>query len=554
MNLNIIQVSSLEKIRPDDAMTTPELHKTAAVNGERISYQICIKTDTFIESKVSVESELKDYIQLYHVKNAVMDMPARDADKADMVNEDYITLKPGLMPDILVPLTETNNHLKISNQIATLWVRADIPADFPAGTYPIHIRIQPENELDATVFHLKKTMFVEVVPALMPAQKLIYTRWFYADCIAVQHNVEIYSEEHWSLIDKYIAAAADVGINMILVPVHTPPLDTAVGTTRPCVQLVDIEKKGEIYEFNFAKFHRFIAICKKNGIQYYEIAHMFSQWGAKWAPNIMVTENGKKDYLFGWHVASDSELYVSFLKQYIQAISEALHIEGISEKTYFHISDEPHGDQITAYKRAYEIIRPLIGSSKTFDALSEYAFYEKGLVECPVTGVQNIQEFLEHDIENQWTYYCCAPEKVFTNGFMAMPSHRVRILGFLLYKYNIKGFLHWGFNFYNAALSRYPINPYLTTSSDRSHASGDPFIVYPARDGVYGSIRGQVLYDGIQDMNICFALEEKIGRDAVVAMIDEAAGYDLRFDTYPKNKDYLLNLRAKMIQQLKQED
>ena len=43
------------------------------------------------------------------------------------------------------------------------------------------------------------------------------------------------------------------------------------------------------------------------------------------------------------------------------------------------------------------------------------------------------------------------------------------------------------------------------------------------------------------------ALEALIGRDAVVAMIDEAAGTPLRFDTYPDSDDFLLDLRAKMI-------
>ena len=36
----------------------------------------------------------------------------------------------------------------------------------------------------------------------------------------------------------------------------------------------------------------------------------------------------------------------------------------------------------------------------------------------------------------------------YTNRFIAMPSGRNRVGGFLLYKYGINGFLHWGFNFY----------------------------------------------------------------------------------------------------------
>lgn len=550
MELSVRQVSSLEKIRANDSLPCNEIHDKTAMLGERFSYQICMKSDQRLKVSLAVESKLSEYVKLYLVKDVYMDMPTYEK---DLVEEDYITLDPGLMPDVLIPLEEQHNVLTLSEQVTSVWVKVDIPKDLEAGNYDLKIKIaQRFNQFSSiessdTMFEFYEIMRLTVIPAVIPKQRLIYTRWLYIDCIAEQHNVRFFSEEHWDLIDKYIAAAVDVGINMILVPIHTPPLDTAIGARRACVQLVDIEKKREKYEFSFGKFRRFIDICKKRGIQYYEMAHMFTQWGAKYAANIMVTENGKTDYLFGWHVAANSREYVSFLKQYIAAISAELESEGISEKTYFHISDEPLQDNLETYKTATEIIRPLIGKSKTFDALSNYDIYEKGQVECPVTSVDHVSEFLKHEIENQWVYYACVPERVYTNCFMAMPSCRVRILGFLLYKYNIKGFLHWGFNFYNTELSHFPINPYLTTSGDKAHPSGDSFIVYPGKGCAYPSIRGEVTYEAIFDMDICFALEEWIGRKAVVEMIDRAAGRELTFDNYPKNKDFLEKLRSDMI-------
>ena len=549
MQFTLKQISSLEKIRNAADLNCAEVFQKTAMAGERVSYQICLNgTPTLRNISVSLESELADHITLYDVKSVVMDRPTT---YPDLDPEDYITLEPGLMPDLMVPLSLQNNLTQVSPYATTLWVRVDLPKDITPGTYMIKItyHLFQQDHLDC---ELSTTMKLEVIPAVLPEQKLIYTRWFYADCIADYHNVEAYSQKHWELIEKYIAAAADVGINMILVPVHTPPLDTEIGTTRTCVQLVDIEKKGDLYEFNFDKFHRFIDICKRNNIKYFEIAHMFSQWGAKCAPNIMVTENGVKDYMFGWHVAANSPEYISFLKQYIAAISAELVKSGISENTYFHISDEPGLHTIDTYKIASDIMRPLIGSSKTFDALSKYEFYENGLVECPVTGVAHIHDFLEHQIPNQWTYYCCGPQQVFTNDFMAMPSYRTRIIGFQMYRYDIKGFLHWGLNFYNSSRSTYHINPYVTTSSDGAFPSGDPFILYPGQDSVFGCIRGEVFYEALQDMRICQALEQLIGREAVVQMIDDAAGYTLRFDRYPKGNQYTENLRTAMIEKIKE--
>lgn len=547
------QISSLEKVRFDNRLNYPETYCKTALKGERFSYQIALSYETFGKSnnfaagKIEVDSVLAPYIKIYNIKNTVMDCPiTRSPAEFD---KNYITKEPGLMPDILIPAENSDNVWVVANNTEAIWVEVNIPKNIEHGTYDINIRLRAmdlwsTNLKDGYLF--EKKMSVEVLNEEILPQSLIYTRWLYVDCIADYHNVEIYSEEHWNLIEKYIAQAVDVGINMILVPVHTPPLDTAIGTTRPCVQLVDVKKNGDVYTFGFEKFKRFIDICKKCGVKYFEIAHMFSQWGAKFAPNIMVEENGKLSYGFGWHVAADSDEYVSFLKQYITAISAELRAKGIEENTYFHISDEPSIAHMDAYKRAYDIIKPLIGKSKTFDALSDYEFYKNGLVECPVTGIAHIDEFLSQNIENQWLYYCCSPQHIYSNSFIAMPSSRVRILGMLIYKYDIKGFLHWGLNFYNSMLSRYQINPYSTTSADGCYPSGDPFILYPSKDGAYNSIRGKVFYDAIEDINVCRTLEKYIGREKVVKLIDSAAGGELRFDSYPVDNEYILCLREKM--------
>jgi len=77
-----------------------------------------------------------------------------------------------------------------------------------------------------------------------------------------------------------------------------------------------------------------------------------------------------------------------------------------------------------------------------------------------------------------------------------------------------------------------------------------PFVVYPAKDGVYTSLRAEVLYDAFQDIRVCCALEEHIGREQVVRMIDEAAGCNLRFDDYPRGKEFLEQLREAMTELL----
>ena len=84
-------------------------------------------------------------------------------------------------------------------------------------------------------------LHIELLPQELPRQKLIHTRWLHADSLAVYYQVPMFSIEHNRILRNYIALAAKRGVNMILTPIHTPPLDTAAGTERLTAQLVDSE-------------------------------------------------------------------------------------------------------------------------------------------------------------------------------------------------------------------------------------------------------------------------------------------------------------------------
>ena len=226
--------------------------------------------------------------------------------------------------------------------------------------------------------------------------------------------------------------------------------------------------------------------------------------------------------------------------------------EGIKDRCWFHISDEQKTEHLEAYKYAYNIIKPLIDGCPTLDAISNYEFYENGLISYPVTASDHIDTFLENNAGNQWVYYCCAQYIGVGNRFLSMPSYRNRILGLQIYKYNVKGFLHWGYNFYYNQFSRKKINPYITTSCDKMFPSGDPFSVYPTDNGVIPSLRAVIFKEALNDIEICRTLEGYIGKEKVVEMIDKAAGMNLTFSDYPKGNDFIPNLIESMEKLIKE--
>ena len=155
------------------------------------------------------------------------------------------------------------------------------------------------------------------------------------------------------------------------------------------------------------------------------------------------------------------------------------------------------------------------------DALSNIKFYKKGLVTLPVPANDHIESFIGV-VPELWTYYCCVQVRGVSNKFFSMPSQRNRILGFQMYKFDVKGFLHWGYNFWFKQYSVGPVDPFVETDAGGSFPSGDSYVVYPGEDGKpLQSLRLKVFYDAFQDMRALQLLEGLIGRDKTMQILEQ---------------------------------
>ena len=63
-------------------------------------------------------------------------------------------------------------------------------------------------------------------------------------------------------------------------------------------------------------------------------------------------------------------------------------------------------------------------------------------------------------------------------------------------------------------------------------------------------MRGKVLFEAIGDINLCRTLEKYIGREAVIKLIDDTAGGNVRFDDYPRDSSYLPTLRDRLLAEI----
>lgn len=544
--MEVKAISSLKKVLlTDNFYDLVPLKSLKAAKGERVSFQLALKNLSGHKRYASFKvcDEFAKYTTLSNVGHVPVKLFSYSGH-----DENYLSKAPGLFPDVLLPVDKLGHTISELTNTNTVWVSVELPRAIKAGKHTFTVEVTSEGEPDASTtvsveFDIKKTV--------MPTNDLVYTRWFHCDCIADYYGVPMMSKKHWQYIEQFIKTAAKTGITMLLTPIFTPPLDTLVGAERPTMQLVKVKKSGDKYEFDFELLDKWVKLCHKHGIRYFEISHLFTQWGAGFCPKIVVNVDGEDKKLFGWHTESTGDMYKDFLSQLLPALTSHLKELGIADNCYFHISDEPKLKEdkpdFENYKAAKEFLKGYLEGFKIIDALSQIEFYDSGLVDIPVPSVNHIEPFLERDIDERWCYYCCSQFKDVSNSFIAMPAARTRILGSMMFLYDMKGFLQWGYNFYYSERSRYLIDPYRTTDGDSSWPAGDPFIVYPYNGEVLESIRSKVFYDAIQDRMLFKALADKIGLDEAKKLIlDEADGM-LTFSRYPTDEDFITRVHDKVL-------
>lgn len=529
-------VDSLEKVFADvDPRPMNPAIGFSVFLGETASFQIAFRSPAGATGsvQVSIAEQARPFVRLSEVRNVPCAVVYHEEH-----DDHYLRTTPGDYPDLLLPLESPQVEVEGGTWQA-IWVDMAVEHIRDAGMRPIAFTIR-DTATGRVLF--EDTIVIDVLPRALPALTVVNCHWLHADAIADYYRVPVFSETHWLYLERFIRSFTQMQGNAVLTPVWTPPLDTAVGGYRTPVQLMDVRRDGGRYSFEFSKLLRWMEICRREGVTYLEISHLFSQWGATKTPAIYATVDGEFKRIFGWDTSATDPAYADFLEDMLPELLAVLEENWGLDKVFFHISDEPTKDQRTTYRAAREVVRHLLEGCTLIDAMSDIEFYEDGLVRVPVVANNHILPFLDNKVDPLWTYYCVAQNLEVSNRFVSLPSARNRVIGHQLFNFDIDGFLHWGFNFYNSQNSTRHINPFEDTSAGGAFPSGDAFMVYPGKHGhPYPSIRYRVFADAMWDLRAMERLASLRGREAVKAIINPHG--TLAFDTFTYDPDFYRQAR-----------
>jgi len=144
-----------------------------------------------------------------------------------------------------------------------------------------------------------------------------------------------------------------------------------------------------------------------------------------------------------------------------------------------------------------------------------------------------------------WFYTACGPNGAYANRFLDIHLLKVRYLHWLNFKYNVPGFLEWGYNFWEHFS---PISDIYTTWSVGPLPPGDSYVVYPSPHGLLDSMRWEAERDGIEDYELLKILQAKNPKKAEEICSSLIHG----FDKYNIDVNHFRAARLKLLEALEQ--
>ena len=500
-----------------------------AARGERVAFQACVRVEHDGPAEVTAEATAPEGVAVTVRRVGCVPVPHHNTQTPDE-ELDGVGHVPGYVPDPLFP--EATARVA-PGEVQAFWLTVDVANDVEPGPKTVAVELTVSGEPQRPM-----TAVVEVADVAIETRRdFRVTHWFYADALCDWYGLKPFEKQFWPLCEAYLRNYAAHGCDTLYVPVFTPPLD---GVKRPNQLLRVSRGKDGHYRLGWALVRRWIEMARRCGIRHFEWTHPFTQWGCAHAIRVYERHDGGK-LLWPPSTGATSKTYRDFLAQYLPALERFLRAEKLMDRTFFHVSDEPHGDaHLANYRKARALLAELAPWMRVMDALSDIRYGREGLVDVPVPSIRTTRQYVDERIPC-WTYFCCGPRGRYLNRLLDTPLAKIRMAGWLFYRFGVGGFLHWGYNYWYESQTQRLIDPFAVTDGLRwpGWAYGDTFQVYPGPDGPIDSIRWEVFAASLQD----YALLQTLGvpRDAPLLR-------PLRdFDDFPKQAAWLRSARRTLL-------
>jgi len=407
-----------------------------------------------------------------------------------------------------------------------LWLTVDVPEDTPAETYTGQVHVDCE-EFSSATFDL--TINVHDVTLSDPVDYDFHLDlWIQPNSVAAEHDVEPWSEAHWTLLESYLEDMATRSQSVILTTIIEEPWKH--GASR-YDSMVTWHRGDDGWRFDYETFDRFVETALDCGVGP-EIA-AYSMLAFNKPERLTYFENGKRVVE---ETTAGSEQWVDCWTAFLEDFSSHLREQGWLEQTMIAI-DEREETAVEAVEDLLEATVPELADriqiAGSLDAAGYAYDFSSNHSHIPLDE-ELVAE--RRAAGKRTTFYTCGlPDHPNTLSFS--PAIETRMLPWIAAEGEIDGYLKWAHNNWPHDARENPSYKF---------PQGDEYMVYPGSDGPASSIRWELLREGIEDYELVAMLrnrdEESLALDVALDLATrEFDGREKSLSDIPRARSLVVN-------------
>lgn len=420
--------------------------------------------------------------------------------------------------DVLLTQDVLENRANIPTAV---WAEVKVPHEAKAGTYDVSVKafLSRYGEDERLVF--EENLSLTVAEYILPDAKdwKIYVNlWQHLSSVARHHDVSLWSDQHFEILEKYVNAIAALGQKSVMLCAGEIPWggqgcasDMEHFANLFEYSIIGITKKADgSFSYDYSKMQRYIDLCAKAGIcGDIEIFGLVNVWKNMIDPPLC-EDYPENIILRYWDEADESMKYIRNREDiiaYVRALEQYFIQTGQIDRVCIG-ADEPA--DMERYRKSLNLLSEIAPAFRCSAAINHAEFIEE--FQERIDTVSPSLSCVNKEYDRLITYKKQHPEKRllwYVCGFNNIPNNSIinpltdnRSIGPLTAYLGMDGFLRWNFCLYSE-------DPRKDIRYSRFGA-GDINFVYPSKNGApLLSLRYKNLQRGFADHELIYALRQK---------------------------------------------
>ena len=517
--------SVLDAVYPDVNKTKfPKSYSVDTALNTTVNVNLIVFSDLNSIVEVDYQSPTINKVDLSEVLAVPVEqntgLDSRTEQFKGLINPHVIRRAPFEVFEVIKPLNSKSIITK--TKFSLINIKIQIEKDLIVKNHKLNFKIS----INGKEYNLK--LKINIYNTLIPnldSSNFFYTNWFNLSKMEEYHNLDRWSTEWYSMLDKYAKIMASGRQNCVKIP----------------GELINL-KNGEIF-LDEEKMISFVNVFLKYGFKYFESPHLLGRGkNDDWGNPELITKLRNVGYY-----TEEGKNEIEIITKKIKNITEKYNL---TTQWLQHIADEPTSVNAKCYSDVSMQIKKIYPKIKIMEATNTRESLGNAIdIWCPIINdFQENEDFFrsrEKLGEKVLVYTCLVPGGKWLNRTLDMEKIRQVYFGWGGSKYNTMGYLHWGLNQYKADPFNQSVikHPSPVAGPNNFLPAGDTHVIYPGEEGPLSSLRFEAHRIGCEDYELLEMLK-KIDFDFHKKIIDKIftnyTSYSTSLKKYKRIKKRLL--------------